>query len=147
MRHWSSCSREIKNICAFSSWGTLTLRQPGTAEAQEGSTERASQKDDLCKAQQQGQKNQEQICGTAVVALEPGVDFACDALTTGRGVRILAIGDAPDEFCRAAELPSSTSMRTARQVTCFSELRGLLCILKRLAVTFDGMTTFHPTLP
>ena len=53
---------------------------------------------------------------------EWAVDFACDALATGRGIRILAIVDAFTRECLTLEVDTSLSSvesaRTSRSGTC-----------------------------
>jgi putative transposase len=54
------------------------------------------------------------------------VDFACDALATGRGIRILAIVDAFTHECLTLEVDTSlSSQRVIRALEQAIEQRGL----------------------
>ena len=57
---------------------------------------------------------------------EWAVDFACDALATGRGIRILAIVDASTRECLTLEVDTSlSSQRVTRALEQAIEQRGL----------------------
>ena len=57
---------------------------------------------------------------------EWALDFACDALGTGRGIRVLAVVDAYTRECLALEVDTSlSSRRVTRSLEVLMESRGL----------------------